>query len=139
MKADINNLFNREQSDAIFTQSLDYIDVLNARDNSFEYTDLVTLHNDITALYDSFMDVDNIIESQQSRITELEKQLVESKAREKTAVEDLRHYPGVSPCFCCKHNDIQDENRPCKFIWSECFEWRGIPAQRKQQDGALES
>ena len=46
----IKTMFDREKSDAIFTSTLDDLDNLNTRDGKFEYSDYVTLHNDITAL-----------------------------------------------------------------------------------------
>lgn len=49
-------MFDRKKSDALFTDTLDLLDILNTRDGRFEYADYVALHNNITALYDSFMD-----------------------------------------------------------------------------------
>lgn len=59
----MTNKFNRVKSDDIFTELLNDLDNLNIRDGKFDYSDYVTLHNDISALYDSFSHVDEIIES----------------------------------------------------------------------------
>ncbi|MDR1630074.1 MAG: hypothetical protein LBS36_07685 [Oscillospiraceae bacterium] len=85
--------FNRENSDNLFQMALDDIDNLNSRDGRFEYSDYVTLHNDVTGLYDSFSFVDEIIKT-------LREQLAESQRRERAAVDDLI---GAGPCFSCKH------------------------------------
>lgn len=60
--------FDREESDAIFMETLNDIDNLNNRDGRFAYADYVTLHNDISALYDSFSYVDELINSLQSQL-----------------------------------------------------------------------
>lgn len=67
MDANETNYFDREKSDAIFTETLDYLDNLNTRDGRFEYADYVTLHNCVTALYDSFSHVDEIIKALQEK------------------------------------------------------------------------
>ena len=56
-------MFDREKSDALFTDTLDFLDVLNTRDGRFEYADYVAMHNNITALYDSFSEVEDLIKS----------------------------------------------------------------------------
>lgn len=63
--------YNREESDTIFTETLDYLDNLNTRDGRFEYADYVSLHNMITALYDGFSYVDEIIGEKQAEIDRL--------------------------------------------------------------------
>jgi len=55
-------MFEREKSDAIFMETLDLLDALNSRDGRFEYADYSALYDSITALYDSFMDVDEQVE-----------------------------------------------------------------------------
>lgn len=55
-------MLDREKSDALFTDTLDLLDMLNTRDGRFEYTDYVSLHNNITALYDSFSEVEEVTE-----------------------------------------------------------------------------
>lgn len=72
--------FDRGGSDAIFTSTLDDLDNLNTRDGKFEYSDYVTLHNDITALYDSFSYVDEIIQLLESRATKAESENKELRA-----------------------------------------------------------
>lgn len=64
--------FDREKSDFIFTETLEDIDNLNTRDGKFEYSDYVTLHNDVTTLYDSFACVDEIMQLLTSRTTKAE-------------------------------------------------------------------
>ena len=66
----MSNKFDREKSDAIFTSTLDYLDNLNTRDGKFEYSDYVTLHDGITALYDSFSYVDEIIDGLRQQLAE---------------------------------------------------------------------
>lgn len=58
-------MFDRKKSDALFMETLDILDMLNTRDGRFEYADYVTLHNNITALYDSFADVDGALQETQ--------------------------------------------------------------------------
>ena len=91
-------------------------------------------------------DAANIIESQQSRIAELEKQLAESKEREKAMLDDLCE---ESDCDYCIHKCKNDTDRCYECIDKKCkcrrcydkenWQWRGIPAQQKPQDGAQES
>ena len=71
MNADEIVKFDREKSDAIFTETLNDLDTLNTRDGSFEYADYVALHNDVTALYDSFSYVDELIESLTAQLAAL--------------------------------------------------------------------
>ena len=59
--------FDREISDALFVDALSDLDNLNTRDGRFEYSDYVTLHNDITGLYDSFSGIDPRVEQLKSR------------------------------------------------------------------------
>ncbi len=54
----MSELFDRKKSDALFSDTLDILDALNTRDGCFNYCDYVTLHNNLTALYDSFSCVD---------------------------------------------------------------------------------
>ena len=68
----IKTMFDREESDAIFTSTLDDLDNLNTRDGKFEYSDYVTLHKDVTTLYESFACVDEIIQLLASRATKAE-------------------------------------------------------------------
>ena len=68
----IKTMFDREESDAIFTSTLDDLDNLNTRDGKFEYSDYVTLHNDVTTLHESFACVDEIIQLLASRATKAE-------------------------------------------------------------------
>ena len=76
----IKTMFDREKSDAIFISTLDDLDNLNTRGGKFEYSDYVTLHNDITALYDSFSYVDEIIQLLESRATKAESENKELRA-----------------------------------------------------------
>ena len=141
----IKTMFDREKSDAIFTSTLDDLDNLNTRDGKFEYSDYVTLHNDITALYDSFSYVDEIIQLLESRATKAESEnkelraeldiinaanvalhgaLEQAEARLKEAVADIEEllaqeeYLGV--CWACANNN------DCKS-GNECVpKWRGM-------------
>jgi hypothetical protein len=87
------NMFDRDKSDVIFTETLDLLDALNTRDGRFDYADYVALHNNISALYDSFMDVDDAIDriaayegigmepdEIQARIDEIKNEIEELKA-----------------------------------------------------------
>jgi len=60
-------MFDRGKSDALFTDTLDLLDTLNTRDGRFEYADYVSLHNNITALYDSFSEVDELMEMDKAK------------------------------------------------------------------------
>lgn len=114
--------FDREKSDFIFTETLEDIDNLNTRDGKFEYSDYITLHNDITALYDSFSHVDEIIDG-------LRQQLAESERREKAAVADLHGY-----CKACiniaRTLDFDELVKPicreCNKIIKQNWQWRGV-------------
>ena len=134
----IKTMFDREKSDAIFTSTLDDLDNLNTRDGKFEYSDYVTLHNDITALYDSFSYVDEIIQLLESRATKAESENKELRAELdkinaanvalrgvlEQAVADIEEllaqedYLGV--CWACANNN------DCKS-GNECVpKWRGV-------------
>ena len=84
-RCDMSEKFDREKSDAIFTSTLDYLDNLNTRDGKFNYPDYVTLHDGITALYDSFSYVDEIIDG-------LRQQLAEANRRAEAAIPAERGY-----------------------------------------------
>lgn len=142
--------FDRGESDAIFTSTLDDLDNLNTRDGKFEYSDYVTLHNDVTTLYDSFACVDEIIQLLESRATKAESEnkelraeldiinaanaalhgaLEQAEARLKEAVADIEEllaqedYLGV--CWACANNN------DCKS-GNECVpKWRGIREDKR--------
>ena len=59
-------------------------------------------------------------------IESLETQLAESQRRERAAVEDLRRFPGITPCHVCKwyiRKGVVEMH--CKMDTRSCFEWRG--------------
>lgn len=55
--------FNRELSDELFNQTLDELNDINQKGGKFDYSDYVRLHNNITRLYDSFSEVDELFET----------------------------------------------------------------------------
>lgn len=130
--------FDRGESDAIFTSTLDDLDNLNTRDGKFEYSDYVTLHNDITALYDSFSYVDEIIQLLESRATKAESENKELRAELdkinaanvalrgvlEQAVADIEELLAqeeyLGACWACANNNN------CKS-GNECVpKWRGM-------------
>ena len=106
MNADEAVRFDREESDAIFMETLNDLDNLNNRDGRFAYADYVTLHNDISALYDSFSYVDELINSLQS-------QLAEAQRREQAAVK------------CIYDIETYLQLGSAKYIKSTIDNWRG--------------
>jgi hypothetical protein len=145
----IKTMFDREKSDAIFTSTLDDLDNLNTRDGKFEYSDYVTLHNDVTALYDSFSYVDEIIQLLASRATKAESEnkdlraeldtinaanvalhgaLEQAEARLKEAVRDFYQYAqgGTEICAYCLHdNECEPGETMCGATF-KAFRWRGM-------------
>ena len=60
-------------------------------------------------------------------IEQLKSENTRLKAERDKAVEDLRHYPGITPCEYCKHfvkPGVISEY--CKLFDRSCFEWRGL-------------
>ena len=55
--------FDRELSDELFNQTLDELNDINQNGGKFDYSDYVRLHNNITRLYDSFSEVDELFET----------------------------------------------------------------------------
>lgn len=58
-------------------------------------------------------------------ITDLTTNLAEAKADLAAAVEDIRRYPGVTPCRYCKNNTGGKISDKCTFEGRACFEYRG--------------
>ena len=58
-------------------------------------------------------------------IKSLTTQLAESKADYEAAVEDLRRYPGITPCIYCKNYGGEKRSEKCTFEGRTCFEYRG--------------
>ena len=149
--------FDREKSDFIFTETLEDIDNLNTRDGKFEYSDYVTLHNDVTTLYDSFACVDEIIQLLESRATKAESEnkelrteldiinaanvalhgaLEQAEARFKEAVRDFYQYAqgGTEICAYCLHdNECEPGETMCGATF-KAFRWRGT---REGEDGKI--
>lgn len=62
-----------------------------------------------------------------SELLQKTQQLEASHRREQAAVEDLRNYPGITPCYVCKHFIAEDgpPDEHCTVEGRSCFEWRG--------------
>ena len=74
---------------------------------------------------DMAKDCANAIEKLQAENAQLRAELALVKAEREAAVEEIRHYPGITPCYCCKHKD-EPISEKCRIEDRTCFEWRGL-------------